>query len=266
MCATADNEDAVSTMFTSSSTCVSLSELACDDDFCDFPGFSPPEFAATVVPGETYLVLIDRYTGGGSTDGPYLIEFVCAAVCGDATCDAGEDCCSCPADCDPCAGCDDGICCAADGEDCDTCPTDCGACPVCGNPNAGDCCAPAQPYTPGCDDAACCEAVCLLDAYCCNVEWDNICGDRAAELPICNCPVFGACCNDDTPECTDDVLEQDCPSPLRFTANTLCEDLVPPCGEAIPTVSEWGLIVMALLVVSAGAVIVRRRMAASLPA
>ncbi|MDO8632904.1 MAG: hypothetical protein Q7R41_20675, partial [Phycisphaerales bacterium] len=45
--------------------------------------------------------------------------------------------------------------------------------PVCGRPDAGDCC--AGNGTPGCDDAACCEAVCACDSFCCNTEWDNNC-------------------------------------------------------------------------------------------
>jgi hypothetical protein len=42
--------------------------------------------------------------------------------------------------------------------------------------------------------------------------------------------IRGACCDDDTGDCTDDVLMDDCPPPLRFARDTLCEDLNPPCG------------------------------------
>ncbi|MBU0618155.1 MAG: hypothetical protein KKI02_10595 [Planctomycetes bacterium] len=44
-------------------------------------------------------------------------------------------------------------------------------------------------------------------------------------------PRWGACCDDSTGECMDDVEQQECPPPLRFTADTLCADLDPPCGE-----------------------------------
>jgi hypothetical protein len=44
-------------------------------------------------------------------------------------------------------------------------------------------------------------------------------------------PTWGACCDDSTGICTNDVEQQDCPPPLRFTADTLCENLDPPCGE-----------------------------------
>ena len=43
----------------------------------------------------------------------------------------------------------------------------------------------------------------------------------------------GACCDDWTGDCTDAVEITDCPSPLRFAEDTLCDDLDPPCG-ALP--------------------------------
>jgi secreted trypsin-like serine protease len=47
-------------------------------------------------------------------------------VCGDASCDAGEDCANCPADCGPCGGgtCGDGVC-NYPAETCEACPADC---------------------------------------------------------------------------------------------------------------------------------------------
>lgn len=55
------------------------------------------------------------------------------AECGDMTCDRGETCSSCEADCGACApGCGDGMC--NGDEDCGSCPDDCGTCPaVCGD-------------------------------------------------------------------------------------------------------------------------------------
>ena len=49
-----------------------------------------------------------------------------------------------------------------------------GAC----TPDAGSCQVPNG--TVGCDDAACCEAVCAFDPFCCETEWDGICVDGAA--------------------------------------------------------------------------------------
>ena len=44
-------------------------------------------------------------------------------------------------------------------------------------------------------------------------------------------PTYGACCDDSTATCTDGVEKLECPPPLRFTANTLCADLDPACGD-----------------------------------
>lgn len=62
--------------------------------------------------------------GGGGGPGP---------ACGNSACEPGEDCVSCPADCEPCAPTCGNASCDAE-ETCVSCPTDCGACPpVCGN-------------------------------------------------------------------------------------------------------------------------------------
>lgn len=44
-------------------------------------------------------------------------------------------------------------------------------------------------------------------------------------------PQWGACCDDSTGICNDEVQLINCLPPLRFAANTLCINLVPPCGE-----------------------------------
>jgi hypothetical protein len=44
---------------------------------------------------------------------------------------------------------------------------------------------------------------------------------------------LGSCCNDNNGQCIDSVLEAQCPTGtpgVRWTANTLCADLQPPCG------------------------------------
>ncbi|MCK4341561.1 MAG: hypothetical protein KAY37_07560, partial [Phycisphaerae bacterium] len=46
----------------------------------------------------------------------------------------------------------------------------------------------------------------------------------------CGPPPRGACCDDSTGICTDDVSILDCPEPLRFAQDTFCIDLDPPCG------------------------------------
>ncbi len=57
-------------------------------------------------------------------------------------------------------------------------------CGNCGSPDAGDCC--QADGTPGCDDAACCRAVCEADPFCCAFGWDELCAASAAKL--CSCP------------------------------------------------------------------------------
>lgn len=58
-----------------------------------------------------------------------------------------------------------------------------GECPgVCGA-GAGDCF--AANATPGCDDTECCEVVCALDPFCCDVQWDGVCAEQAMLSQAC---------------------------------------------------------------------------------
>ncbi|MFH1747343.1 MAG: GEVED domain-containing protein [Planctomycetota bacterium] len=63
-----------------------------------------------------------------------------------------------------------------------------------------------------------------------------VCGDPASAFDFAFCltgeyvETYGACCDDATSICTDDVEQLSCLPPLRFAANTLCADLNPPCG------------------------------------
>lgn len=67
-------------------------------------------------------------------------------------------------------------------------------------PGSGDCC--VANASPGCNDASCCETICGLDPFCCEIEWDSICADEACVLcdgATCNCPTecpgSGNCCS-----------------------------------------------------------------------
>lgn len=73
-------------------------------------------------------------------------------------------------------------------------------------PGAGDCC--GANGTPGCEDTACCQAVCTMDPYCCDTEWDAQCADEAEDLcaGLCGCG-NGIC---DPPEETCDSCPEDC--------------------------------------------------------
>ena len=51
----------------------------------------------------------------------------------------------------------------------------------CPNPEGGNCCE-ATPGIAGCANETCCVAVCEFDQACCDLEWDQICADTAADL------------------------------------------------------------------------------------
>jgi hypothetical protein len=51
---------------------------------------------------------------------------------------------------------------------------------ACGVPQGGDCFEAHD--APGCNDADCCEAVCEIDPFCCDIQWDSICANEAGSL------------------------------------------------------------------------------------
>ena len=117
------------------------------------------------------------------------LETVCAP--GSGPCDEPNgtpgcddpDCCVLVCDADP-------LCCLSIGEWDQTCVNTAeqlcgggGGCEACGGPTCGDCfVSNGSPY---CDDAACCEIVCALDPYCCDVTWDGACAGEAVEFCVC---------------------------------------------------------------------------------
>jgi hypothetical protein len=55
--------------------------------------------------------------------------------------------------------------------------------------------------------------------------------DLAMCITTGDCPlIYGACCDDYTGVCNDNVEWGDCMAPLRFTPDTLCQDISPTCG------------------------------------
>lgn len=153
-------------------------------------------------------------------------------MCGDGILDQGEECddgngtsgdgcdASCVLEGNNCcddthgAGCNnptiESCVCAQDAFCCDTdwdglCVTNvetlgCGSCSGGGGPcpGSGDCY--VDNGTPGCDDAACCNAVCAADAFCCDDNWDQLCADAAPGL----CGGGGGSC---APSCGKDNME-----------------------------------------------------------
>ena len=57
---------------------------------------------------------------------------------------------------------------------------------ACGE-GAGDCLSPNG--SPACDEVVCCEGVCNLDPYCCDVTWDDVCEARTEGI----CRGFAVC-------------------------------------------------------------------------
>ncbi|MCW5900679.1 MAG: T9SS type A sorting domain-containing protein [Flavobacteriales bacterium] len=64
----------------------------------------------------------------------------------------------------------------------------------------GDCC--TANLTPGCDDAVCEDTICGLDAFCCDVSWDELCAGQAllfcGDLCGTECDPPPACVLEDT--------------------------------------------------------------------
>ncbi len=96
---------------------------------------------------------------------------------------------------------------------------DCGGGP--GNPacneNAGSCC--SANGTPGCNDPECCNAICAIDPFCCDVSWDGICASEAQAA--CE-----GCAPMDCLTCTNNEGE-----PCGSDANGGCNSVPPVFGE-----------------------------------
>jgi hypothetical protein len=86
-----------------------------------------------------------------------------------------------------------------------SCGASCAGVPVCGASDAGSCFEAGS--TPHCADAACCLAVCSLDAFCCVEAWDATCANEAAQ--ICD----GAGCGPGLPPCGTPHPQPGCSAP-----------------------------------------------------
>ncbi len=113
--------------------------------------------------------------------------------CGDGSCDTGEDCVICPADCG-CTACGDGKC---NGEEnCSSCGLDCG---VCQNPS---CC--IAHFGKGCGNASVQDCVCFMDQFCCDKQWDEVC---AKESDLCGSCGGDCCIANGSVGCADHTIE-----------------------------------------------------------
>jgi hypothetical protein len=169
--------------------------LECNDDFGNVdeadngfacPGALEASLSIPVTAGNCYKIRVGAFSAAGGIGGADVLNITCVgAVDGGACCFADGSC----ADVADQAACDaGGGAYQGDGTQCllVNCPQP-GPC----GPGAGDCFAPNG--TPGCDNVACCEAICAADAFCCDTEWDQLCVDAALLSPDCG-GSSGACC------------------------------------------------------------------------
>jgi hypothetical protein len=156
------------------------------------------------------------------------------------------------------AGCSDPECCesvcASDPFCCDTswdslCVG--GANDLCGDsscPNAAHACNTTG--TPGCANETCCNAVCAIDPFCCDVQWDGICVDEAIDLGCaspksCDADIFPVPNGDGTvgPGDLGQLLSQWGPCPAPCSADlfpVVIPDGVVGPGDLGQLLSEWG--------------------------
>ncbi len=71
------------------------------------------------------------------------------------------------------------------------------------NPDAGPCA--VANGSPGCDDVECCVAVCTIDSFCCDVEWDPVCANTALEICDLGCLTCPPGALDEGEPCGDDA-------------------------------------------------------------
>ncbi len=118
----------------------------------------------------------------------------CRACCGNGTCEVGEVCWDCPADCGQCTPqCGNDRC--ESGENCVTCIEDCRTCP-------GSCCTPHA--TVGCSNPSVQQCVCGLNPTCCEQGWHDGCAALADQCGSCD----GDCCNThENPGCALEAVE-----------------------------------------------------------
>ena len=247
-------------------------------------------FLDTVKSEVTFIELSESYCGDGivvsaegeECDPPGQQSAYCAAdevcgtlcecvprpedVCGNAVIE-GSEVCDPPLEQD---GCTDPMVCNADCSDCTTCGN--------GTLDAGEVCDPsADPdnCSPGEYCVGDCSA-CLLDELCGNDQidtgevCDGVTGCPPGEVCDTDCSVcepVGACCFPDP----DARCFNTTPSECLYAGGDFAGDGTTCLGDAddsgtddacevpIPTVSEWGFILMGVLILTAGAVLVRSR-------
>jgi hypothetical protein len=168
-------------------------------------------------------VATDTPAGGGTpsatqTPGPNPTDTTepgptATPVCGNGTCDAGEDSVSCPLDCH----CGDGTCDVAGGEDASNCPADC----YCGD----NICDPSETGATCPSDCPCGDGTCDVGAGedASNCPADCTCGDGICDPSesTATCPVDCACGDGFCDISTEDTFT--CPTDC-FCGDGVCDD------------------------------------------
>jgi hypothetical protein len=159
-----------------------------------------------------------------------------AQCCGNGTCETGEDCITCAADCPSGAGgspgvCGNGTCEPTFGEDCLSCASDCNG-KTGGKPSRRFCCGDGD----GTNPVDCTDARCTSDGYQCGTVsgGGTCCGDFACEGDE-DCATCAVDCQMSTTEvnyCADG-LDNDCDGPADCndsdcTGDPACD--TPTCG------------------------------------
>ncbi len=190
-------------------------------------------------------------------------ESLCGTLCSGNACPGDGDCCQ----ANGTAGCTDQACCdavcAVDPDCCESFHGWDGLCAsqaesLCGTlclgnacPGQGVCC--QANGSPGCEDPECCNVVCANDALCCDLAngWDSLCAQSAQNL--CNICGNQACCfiNGNCADLAAESCVGQGGTPLG--PGSLCNG---SCGNAIPTMSEWGVVVIYLLLVIGGTLVI----------
>ncbi len=208
----------------------------------------------------------DGCCGGGENAGNCPADCGGGPVCGNFACESGENRCNCPSDCGA-TFCGDGCC--GGGENAGNCPADCGGGPVCGNfaceSGENRCNCPSDCGATFCGDGLCCAGERCTCSFDCGVSYcgDGVCcantGEDHSTCPG-DCPA-GACCLSNN-GCVLNETQDGCVKlGGRYMGDGTTVCLHNDAGNCIPTLSEWGLLAMTLLVLTAGTVVVMRRRA-----
>ncbi len=214
------------------SCCESGWDQSCADEARERCGVTPPATQACCLPDGSCVSLPIKLCL--AADGqPQGKESACSsASCPNPGCPGSGNCFDPAGNGTP--GCVDVNCCAAV---CTQDPSCClvtwdGACAalakgLCGNPacpGTGTCGLPNG--TPGCQDQLCCDKICLLDPFCCSVEWDGACASEAIDRCDVTPVSAEACCFQDG--ACENFAPEDCQglggSPQGPTS--ACDDLV----------------------------------------